>query len=63
MAEARALPSDEVLLAVDWVSQSKSARLRSGFAGSAIRLPELFESESTVLAAREEYGYAEKRQA
>ncbi|HEY4126455.1 MAG TPA: VWA domain-containing protein [Gammaproteobacteria bacterium] len=26
-------------------------------------LPELFESESTVLAAREEYGYAEKRQA
>ena len=26
-------------------------------------LPELFESESTVLAARDEYGYAEKRQA
>lgn len=26
-------------------------------------LPELFESESTVLAAREEYGYAEKKQA
>lgn len=26
-------------------------------------LPELFESESTVLAAREEYGYVEKRQA
>ncbi|MGE5624289.1 MAG: VWA domain-containing protein [Bacillota bacterium] len=26
-------------------------------------LPELFESESTVLAAREEYGYAEKREA
>ncbi len=26
-------------------------------------LPELFESESTVLAAREEYGYAEKRNA
>ena len=26
-------------------------------------LPELFESESTVLAARDEYGYAEKREA
>ena len=26
-------------------------------------LPELFESEATVLAAREEYGYGEKREA